>query len=374
MRLVPMPPDSLGGRALTAVVLVTLIVACDKPPAASPTSPTSPTGPTGSTTPSISVELSGPDRLAPGQSAQYTVIVHSSDLVSRSPTSIQWIASPPSFLQVDASGLATGGPSNGGAAVTADVTIAGPGGGVKRASKSVLVLPEGTYFLFGTVADAELRTAPIAGARLEVTPGPALAITDSTGYFRLYGVPPDAHLRVTADGYEPWEQNLAIGADGRQDFLLKLSAPRLNLAGSYTLTVDAAAGCSFPAALQHRSYDALVTQSGVTLVVALTEPRFSLDGSGHGNHFSGHVDPAGATFTLGGFASDWGLSVYPDLAERLPDGRVLVVSGTPVTTGSAAGLSGTLNFGLSLWDSRFPGNDSSWLGDCGGGRFTLTPR
>lgn len=371
-----MPPHSLGRRSLAVIALATLIVACDKPPAALPTSPTSPTGPTTPSTPSITVELAGPDRLAPGQSAQYTVIVHSSDLVSRSPTSIQWIASPPPFLQVDASGRATGGALNGGAAVTAEVTIAGPGGGVKRASKGVLVMPEGTYFLFGTVTEAGTRAAPIADASLEVTPGSALGGTGSDGSFRLYGVPLDAHIRVTADGYTPWEQNLVIGADGRQDFQLTPSGPRLSLAGSYTLAVDVAGGCrgAFPADLQHRSYDAVLTQNGMYLEVALTEPRFWLDSAGHGNRFSGRVDPAGATFTLGDFYADWGWTDYPNVAERLPNGRFLVVAGTAVLTGSAAGLSGTLKGGLTIWDSAFPEYASMSLGACDGGRFTLTPR
>ena len=55
-----MGPASLTGRCVTAVALIALVVGCNK----SPTSPVLPTPtPTGST-PSISVELVGPDELS----------------------------------------------------------------------------------------------------------------------------------------------------------------------------------------------------------------------------------------------------------------------------------------------------------------------
>jgi len=373
----PMRPVSIVERFLPAIALLALVVACDKHASGTPTSPSTPT--TGLPTVS-SLEINGPASMAPGQSAQFTAIAHLSNSVSTEPTTVRWISSPSDFLRVDQSGYATAGPINGGAAVTADITVAGTSGGVLRASKSVIVLPDGTFRMVGLVTDAEFSSAPVAGALVEVTPGSLSATTDSDGFYRIYGVPPNAEVRVTANGYQPLVQALGLTSHARQDFGLTLSGARLNLSGTYTLAIDVDDGCpgSTPLApdLQHRRYDAVLTQSGLTLDVMLTEPRFRLTG-GRGNRFRGRVDGSGASFSLGYYdPGDWGLDpTYPDVAERLPNGTFLIVSGTAVTTGSAAGLSGTLDLGgLSNFDSRYP-EGAFELGSCGGKhRFTLTPR
>ena len=144
-----------------------------------------------------------------------------------------------------------------------------------------------------------------------------------------------------------------------------------------TSTSDATANLATAEELVRRAarYGATLTQKGLTLEVWLTEPRFSVN-LGRGNHFSGHVDPAGATFTLGPYAEpwDWGVKpTYPDVSELLLNGTYLVASGTAVTIGSAAGLSGVLDGYLEKFDSRFPDAAFS-LGLCSRPRFTLTPR
>jgi hypothetical protein len=342
-------------------MLVALVVACDNAPH-NPIAPSRPPVPTPPPTATFTVELSGPDRLAPGQSAQYTVTVRSSDGVTRVPTSIHWIASPPEFVQVDASGLATAGTFYGGAAVTADVTVAGLG--VRGASRSVIVLPDGTYRIVGTVRD--VGGAAVPDAVITVTPGPLTIATDLVGHYSLYGVPADAEFHITAFGYEPFVQNLNFNNHATQNFQLASAGQPPDFAGLYALTVDVIDGCQnsspLPAELQHRRYDAVVGQNGLALTVTLTEP---------GKRFPGRVDAAGATFALNG---DWEAN-YPSVVEQLADGTVLVLSGEAVTTRSAAGLSGTLNGGLSKgyladkWDfAFFPFSCSGRLG------FTLTRR
>ena len=368
-------PASLTGRFVAAIALIVLVVACNK----SPTSPTVPITPTPTPTglnPSISVELVGPDRVAPGQSAQYSIVVHSSDGIVRVPSGIQWIASPPSFLQIDASGLATGTSFTGGAAVTADVTIDGPGGGARRVSKSVIVLPEGTYRMFGTVADEEFQVL-VPNAVVEVTPGSLTTTTDSNGAYSFYGVPADADIKITAYGYAPYTQHLSLSGTGihlRRDFRLSQSGPYLALAGNYTLDLDVLDGCAsdlnlpLPANLQHRTYDAVITQGGLALQVVLTEPRFSIV-AGRGNGFGGRVTDSGANFTL----DDNGPTV--SVAEHLPNGTYLFVSGLAITSGSAAGLSGIMNGSLWNSDTRFWDEDTQYLGSCSGRLgFTLRPR
>jgi hypothetical protein len=363
---------SAGCRLLTAVALVALAAGCHDRESGIPTAPSDGAG----ALQEVTVEISGPGRLALGESAQFSVTVRLPDSTISTPTTVKWVASPQTFLQVDASGRATAGSVSGGAAITVVVNSSTY---AKQVSKAVVVVPSGTFFLTGTVSDAEFPTSRIVGARVEVTPGPPEEPTDVDGRYRLYGVPSNSTIRVTADGYEPLEQRLAIGGDATQNFLLTSSHPLPTLAGLYTLAIDVIDGCAssspLSADLQHRRYDATVTQTGLTVDVLLTEPRFEINRN-HGNHFRGHADPNGVTFTLGYYqdAWDWGVvPIYPDVAERLPNGTFLIVSGTAITAGSEAGWSGVLAGDLQKFDSRYPGEAFS-LGACSRPRFTLTPR
>jgi hypothetical protein len=125
--------------------------------------------------------------------------------------------------------------------------------------------------------------------------------------------------------------------------------------------------------LQHRRYDAVITQDQLIIDVTLSpESRFRLGPGGDGNRFRGRVDAAGATFALEPFDAG-----YPSIVERLPDGTSLAAYGSAVTTRSIAGLSGTLNGdgAFAVWDSKFPARDSSWFTWCYGAHgFTLTRR
>jgi hypothetical protein len=258
---------------------------------------------------------------------------------------------------------------------------------VQRSTKEVVILPDGTFRVVGVVSDAGFPTVPLAGARVEATPGPPFTTTDLQGAYRLYGVTPDAQILVTRDGYQPSLHSLHLSANATQDFQLALSGPRLQLSGPFTLAIDVTGTCSgtpvLSADLQHRRYDAVITQNGPALDVALTESRFKVNSTGRGNHFSGLAGSGSATFTLDnyGYYYYYGYpSSYPNVAERLSNGTFLVVAGTVVTTGSATGLFGQMSNGSSLtnWDSRFPAF-SSFLGWCSSGtasalQFTLSPR
>jgi len=365
---------SFGGRSLAAIALVALVVACDKdlPTSPEPTNPVLPTSPGAPT--DVSVEISGPARMVLGESAQFSVTVRLPDSTISTPTKVKWVASPQTFLQVDPSGLATAGSVSGGAAITVVVNSSNY---AKQVSKAVVVVPAGTFFLTGLVSDAEFPSSRIVGARVEVTPGPPVETTDVDGRYRVYGVPPNSTVTVTADGYEPLTQSLAIGGNTSRNFLLRLTDQHLSLSGNYTLAIDVTDGCSaLSADLLHRRYDATLTQKGLTVDVLLTEPRYSIN-LGRGNRFSGHVDgEAGVTFTLGGYGApwDWGVPpIYPDFAEQLQGGTYLVPAGTAVMTGSRAGLSGVLAGDLEKYNSSFPADGLS-LGLCSRPRFTLTPR
>ena len=360
--------------APTAAVLAGLAVAaCNDPVSRLPTLP-SPPGISG-------LQISGPDSIAPGQTVQYNAVIRFADgtvKVSSPGTALQWVATP--LLQVKSAGLVTAGQLRGDAAIA--VTT---GGGAARivATRELVVVPDGTYRMVGIVSDAGDSASRVANARVTVSPGSLATTTDFEGRYRLYGVPANATIQVTKDGYLPFSESVQLSAHSTRDFSLDFTGPRLSLNGPYTLVIDFTGRCSsgpLSPALQRRSYDAVLNQSGSTVEVTLTEPRFRLNTIGGGNKFSGRVEATGATFLLPYYDPYYYLyyapSYYPGIAERLNDGSFLIIQGSTVTTGSAAGLSGEMAGSLANWDSRFPRGNSGPLTSCASSnaRFTLTPR
>lgn len=375
---------SLVGALVAAIAVAGLIAACDSEPkpGVRPSPNVQPAQPV-----VVSVEISGPASIPPGQSAQFTAISRLSDGTSQTATTVRW-SSHTGLLRVDASGLATARQQTGDDILSAEVTSSGPGG-VIRGSREILVLPEGTYRMVGVVTENGPPPTPIVGARVEVTSGPpVVAVTDWDGRYRLYGVPGTADIRVTRDGYQPHVQSFQLAEHVTQNFQLALSGMRLDLAGPYTLAIEVACSTSTPVAadLRHRSYAAFLTQRGSTLEVVLTESsRFRVNSAGRGDRFSGRVDAAGATFNLRGpswyyFPYDPSTD-YPNVVERLSSGTFLTLDGTALTRGSPAGLSGDLRGGVSHWSSTFPTAFALFSPGCCFGtcyspahRFTLTPR
>lgn len=360
----------LFSRTATCLVVCGLAATCGDPSSRNPTRP--------SAASLSSVEITGPDSIAPGDSAQFVANVRLNDGTRKSPTAesgLRWRSSN-SLIRVEAgTGLVTAIAGVGESFLTATL-------GSRQATKEVVVVPAGTFRLVGRVMDEEYPLVPVPSARVEVEPGGSSTLTDSDGRYRLYGVPPDTELRITAAGYAPSVQSVQLVKHATQDFRISATAPRPNLAGNYELDVDVTGSCSgLPTDLQHRRYQAVISQDGVTLAVKLTEPRFRLGDGGRGDQFIGEARPGGALFDLpNDFYDYYGYYTfgYPNVVEGLPDGTFLVISGRALTTGSAAGLSGLLTsgYGLLRYDSQFP-RFARFLGGCDvtkGIRFTFSPR
>lgn len=361
--------------APAAAAFVGLAVACNSPTSSLPTTP-SPPGFAG-------LQISGPGSIAPGQAAQYTALISLQDGTTKSSspgTPLRWSAGS-SLLQVNAAGIVTAGQQLGDATILA---VIGGGGNSGFATKEVVVVPDGTYRMVGIVSEGGDPASRVANARVTVSPGSLVTTTDFEGRYRLYGVPANATVQVTKEGYLPSSESVQLSAHSTRDFSLDLTGPRLSLNGPHTLVIDISGKCSgngpLLPALQRRSYEAVLTQLGAAVEVTLTEPRFRLNTIGGGNRFAGRVDATGATFLLPDYDSYYypyyAPSYYPGIAERLSDGSFLVIQGAAVTTGSAAGLSGEMAGTFSNWDSRFPRGGLSPLTSCASSnaRFSLTPR
>ncbi len=282
------------------------------------------------------IEIAGPPSVPPGQTAMYTATAHHSDGTTADVTrDATWRSSQPQVLTV-VNGLVT-------AIAPGEATLQA----IFRASAArvIMVLPDGTYRVVGTVREADSPPVPIAGVRVETSAGGAgpSAVSGLDGRYRLYGVSGAGEIRAGKEGYLPVVQPLALTDHATVDLSLPLAAPRSNLAGTYELTIDAAADCRdrLPAEARTRRYTAAVTQQGAVLEVRLSGADFVVDPQGHGNGFSGRLEPGQAVFTVDG----WDYYYYrqiADVTERLGDALYYAVSGTVTASAAPGRIAGTL--------------------------------
>jgi hypothetical protein len=360
---------------LSASILMLVVVACHDPESVLPTQPMVPS--------LSSADFVAPASIAPGQSVQLVATARLSDGPTKTAFDVVWRTNVESaLLQVSATGVLTAGQLRGEGIVTADVTV---GTVTRRAQRTMLVMPDGTFRIVGTVTDGSSPFQPIAGARVEVAPGGLSAITDSAGQYRLYGVPPVADLQVTAAGYEPMSRHVAYTANATENFQVQhiVTPPAVpTLSGNYTLAITSPGGCTtqgfpaLPTALRQRTYDATVTQDGNALVVVLSGANFWLKQFGTANHFSGEPwGPAEWRFSLQVLSETYYYNTpFPSVAEVLPDGTYLLVVGIAMTSVSASGLSGPMiGAGLVQWSAKLSDPSAQIVGMCASDlQFALT--
>jgi hypothetical protein len=349
-----MRTNSLILRVAIATALVWPVLACDNK-----------AGPSGTTTSTQSpqLELKGQATVAPGASAQFTANIRLRDGTRQDVTAhVSWRSGNPAVLGMTDGGLATGAGS-GETVVTAVYNAI-------TATTSVIVVPAGTYRVTGAVTEAGTSSG-VGGAVVEaIRDGVAVldTTTDGSGAYRLYGVPSNAQLRISRDGFLTFTRQLTASGHTTQNVALVRSGSVLDLNGRYTLTVSVNGNCQsfgstpLPMELRRRTYTADVTQNGSDLLVNLSGATFAQNSGGLGDHFRGTTTSNGATFRLTDYWSFYYYGNYPDVAERMSDGTVLVVGGTASTTLSASGLNGTLAGDMSYFGSAFP--EYAWLGWC----------
>jgi len=224
----------------------------------------------------------GADSVPPGGTAQYSAVAHQSDGSTRDVTSeAVWRTWNASVLTVSSTGLATGHARG---ATNIETSAGG-----RSSNKEIIVVPTGTYRLSGVVREEGL---PMAGVRVEVVAGAGqgfVAVTNVFGEYVFWGVAAAIEVRVTRDGYQEQRKSLQITSHQTLDFDLIPSRPRAEVAGTYTLTVTAAAGCRamLPEGARIRTYTAAVRQDGPRLTVTLEGPRFYSQGTRLLNSFRG---------------------------------------------------------------------------------------
>jgi hypothetical protein len=107
--------------------------------------------------------------------------------------------------------------------------------------KEVIVVPSGTYPTHGDHQRGRSPGAPPWRAgRSRVAVGKLSTTTGDDGRYRLYGVAGSAQFRVTKNGYELMTRELSVQDHGIQNFELRITNPRIDVAGTYMLTLTVA--------------------------------------------------------------------------------------------------------------------------------------
>src|SRR5262245_10358451 len=213
-----------------AVAAIAATLACNQPVSRNPSAPSAPAVNT--------LEIVGPSSVAPGQPAQFSVNLRLADGTVKSgstATDVRWRSTNTSVLQVASNGLATPVATQGDAQIIAEVRI---GSSTRVSTKEVIVQPAGTFRLTGQVTEQGSPTYFIPDARVEVVGGGTFAITNGFGNYRLYGVPPSANIRVSANDYSDEVVPVEISSNTTRNFALPLTGVRPTFAGNYTLSID----------------------------------------------------------------------------------------------------------------------------------------
>lgn len=354
--------------AAAALVIVVGIAACQR----SGTAPSPATPPRRASV--VSLAIHGPERLAPGETAQFTAVAKMSDGSTEDYTQkVSWVADPRDVLSiVRTTGVATAGAS-GDAVTWADASTYCCG--IVR--MAVLVMPPNTHRLTGRVQESGL---PVQGATVSVLSGVGSGLSVATNYdgqYRLYGVAGALQIRVSKPGYVDLLKEITASGNDVLDFPEARQTQAVpSMAGSYLLTLQPDSVCSTaspdqrPAPLppdihRARSYAVQVTQNGPALQVAGPGPSFVPPS----DRFDGRATPDGVEFLLGngylGYGPDNAFTAYISPTQAISyEGQVYA---TRVGSAVVGRLDGEIQFFEISGITRV-------IGACRGGnhRFSLS--
>jgi len=349
--------------ALTALVVsVASWAGCDE----SPTRPGVTRNPGGLQLPVVTahIEVSAPFEIATGDSVQLTATAVKSDGSTENVSNrTAWTSSNTRVVEVSAAGVAR-------AVANGEAAIIGRFEGWS-ASSQTLVVPHGTYRLTGRVS---VSGVPISDVLLTVVSGigaDLTVISGSDGGYALYGVSGPIRIQAKKEGFVNRTGSLEVSRHAVFDLDLEFEGRPPDLAGTYTLTVDAAPCLgrqTLPAGATSRSYTARLTQQGVRLDVTLSDADFIISGA-RGNRFAGFVEPSGAvTFDIVGDLDVTNDPYYffgeHDLSEHFGDNEALLVSGRVNAKATGAAISGRLNGTISVAPGTKPPFEADYAATC----------
>ena len=295
------------------------------------------------------LSLSGPGSVAPGGTAQLTLIADLSDGTTQDVTSgAAWSSTNTSVATVS-NGLVSGH-RNGEVTVTGAYTP--PGQPILLRTTQLVITPEGTFRILGRVIESGYGQS-LAGARVDAKParGASLSATTlSDGRFAFYGLSGSIEIRVNKTGYAGHFMEMVLTDHRSVDVSLVPVAPIPSVEGSYTLTITTSGTCrdKLPEPLRVRTYTAQVLQAERAVIVQLSNVSKGW--------FRGFTGPGLVSFEL--YGDPYYYFGGPEVMELI-DGNQLVLEGTVEATPDGERLSGRMNGTISLRQNR-----NTWLASC----------
>jgi hypothetical protein len=219
----------------------------------------------------------------------------------------------------------------------------------RRATADVVVLAPGTYTLRGVVREEGSPTRVIPDAHVEARLSDRSVLEADGGTYLFYGVAGEVRLRVSGEGYQTVTRTFVVSDHMGYDVWLPLLKPRLQISGTYTMTIRVEDHCGVglgegllpESAARVRAYRADIQQTGPHLEVRLDAP--ALREQYRKVPFGGTVAPEAVTFNFGWIE-------FPYLVEDLPEFGVLVIDGDAAATGDSNRLSGTFSGTFRVFD------------------------
>jgi hypothetical protein len=340
-------PEVFVKRFKSGYVLLTMLASACAGGNGSPTSPSEVT--------LLGIRVSGPQTVAPGETAHYTATAEYSDGSSKDVTAgALW---SPTYSEtwdpVSRAGFALSFTSPG-------VTAAGIRGERnlfalyegKRGMLNVLVLEPETFKLSGVVTDSSGGSLDEVTVEVLSGTGNGLkATTNNIGQFRLYGVSGPVQLRTSAEGFQAEMRDVVVtGNEGSEPFALTPVETPADVSGIWTMTVRSSPRCraGLPDIAQGRTYEVRLMQQGTTLHWRMSSPTLERDvASSFGNTVLG----SSVRLLLPG-DTDEGEYTSPALYDRLSPGEFFGFTGLAEGTITVSEIRMALNGSLTHWIDR----------------------
>lgn len=294
------------------------------------------------------IRVSGPASLAPGESSTYRAMATMSDGSETDvSSSVFWsFGSATSVFQHLGGGLVLG-KEVGQNELNATASIPNTNSGV-IGRMNIVVTPPGTVRVSGIVTSS---IGLVNGASVVVTSGVSAglsAVSDFEGRYAIFGIAGPGDLVVSKSGYTPVQLNVS----GTEHQTLNVSltpGALLNVAGTYTLTMDASPSCrmNLTPAARTRTYTATLTQNGTRVFVTLSGGQLVV------NKFEARADPVDLQFTFFHYWEHyWNGFPFPELVDTLGGDpfRELVISGRANTQATPTGFAGPLDGEFLVFD------------------------
>ena len=311
------------------------------------------------------VDIVAPSSLAPGGTTQLRLIARRSDGSAEDVTATaRFSSSNRDVLAISPDGIAT--------ALNIGESVVGAATNLLYSTREVVVVPDGTFRVVGQVVEEDTPSLAVGGVRVEAD-GVSPVSTNLDGRYRLYGVPGHGRMRVSKNGYVTKELTLALSDHHTENVTLALAGPRLDVAGIYQLTIEAAPQCrgQIPDPLLTRQYAAAITQSGTAIQIRLSGANFVLA------DLAARIDQTGIALDFVNEPIMYGHceASYAQFIEKIDDTTYVVIHGLARLLPAGAGFVGTLQ-GSSAIYSCIPCSftcSNGAVAACASHRVTLAP-